>query len=63
MRDHAVMRLDPDQDRQRHAVLDHQVDAALHELVEIALEWREYALDVMARKLAQADADHHQHDA
>ena len=62
MGDHAVMRVDADQDRQRHAVLDHEIDAALHELVEIALQRRKHPLDIAARKFLQSDSDHHQHD-
>ena len=63
VRDHAVVRLDPDKDRQRHAVLHDDIDPAFHELIEIAVEWREDAFDVLARELLEAHPHHHQHDA
>jgi len=47
MRDYAVVRVDPDEDRQRHAVLHDQVDITIHELVEVTIKRRKHALHVL----------------
>ena len=62
MGDHAVVRLDPDQDRKRYAVLDHEVDPAFHHVIEMGVERREYALHVVLGKFREPDRNHDQHD-
>ena len=59
----SIMRLDPDQKRQRHAGLHDDVDPALHELVHKLVDRREHALDILLAEFAEADRNHDQHHA
>src|SRR5215203_6766207 len=58
-----VVSFHTNQDRQRHAGLHNDVDAAFHELIDIAVEWSEDALNVFLAEFFKANRNHHQHDA
>ena len=61
--DQTIVGLNADQRGQGNARLHDDIDAPLHQLVEIGVDGCEHPLDVLAGELAQAHRDHHQHDA